>query len=391
MAENQSSKSALAAEEDVDRYLRMLANLIHGEQVDVAGLSLLDIDALEDDEPDVAIAKRLTDAFHSAMNADGSAGDGLWEIMRKMFHGPILGLLEARDHEGLAASLAGMFHQDFTTGIAHRPATREAVQNDWRMQLTTADAIASLGMAMGLAPVPNPALAFPPSVIEFDHMALLEKIADGLDFDLAPPQAGGVFGVRFRGKFIPLKQLYQVYAARQMRAITGKTVDCCLEIGGGVGFLAYTSAKMGIASNYCIIDLPLVNLLQGYLLLKSDIADQVQLFGEGSVDNCDAGIIRILPTSAISKLSDKSFDLAVNQDSFPEMAVETMEDYFLHVRRLARRYLYSINHESCHQVSAGFTHGWVNRSLRDRPGFGLLSRYRYWMRPGYVEEVYEIS
>lgn len=369
----------------------MQANLIYGEKVDLPSLNLFDVDALEDDEPDVAIAERLTKAFHAAMAADGSKGDGLWEIMRKMFHGPFLDMLDARDHEGVAKSLAGMFHEAYTTGIAHRPETREEVQNDRGMQLTIADAIGSLAMAMGLAPVPNPAVAYPPSALEFDHMDLLEQIANELDFDLASPQAGGMFGVKFRGKFIPLKQLYQVYAARQMLALNGKTVDCCLEIGGGVGFLAYTSIKMGVSSNYCIIDLPLVNILQGYLLLKSDVADQVQLFGEGSVNNTDPGVIRILPTSAVSKLDDKSFELAVNQDSFPEMAIETMEDYLDHVRRVARRHLYSINHESGQKVSAGFKHGCVNAALRNRDGYELLSRFRYWMRPGYVEEVYRIS
>ncbi len=180
--------------------------------------------------------------------------------------------------------------------------------------------------------------------------------------------------------------------AYRMQAVCGGQIGSCLEIGGGVGFLSHLNVSNSLVRDYCIIDLPLVNMMQGYLLLKSDLAEHVILFGEESKKNITSKTrIRIYPDIAISDLPDQSFDISVNQDSFPEMGNDVMKGYLGQLSRLTRSYFLSVNHESAHPVGGSWQHGLVNIAMGNIKNLNQVYRMPYWMRPGYVEELYKVS
>jgi hypothetical protein len=391
MTANNSSDNAAsppAAKLGWDRISRMLVNLPFGRQPDPAGWQIPLLQVRQADEPDPELAERLAAAFYRAINEGGSQGDGLWRSMRLTYHGAILDVLEARDFEALAELLAGFFYAPVSAGLCSRHADDNLAAQDPMTRLLAVDVVVSLGTALGLRPRANPAVPDPPNVFELDIEAQLEAIGDKLGWDLLPPQVGGLAGLPFRGQIIPLKYLYQVYAAHRLQAIAGGHISSCLEIGGGVGFLGYFCASNGIVRDYTIIDLPLVNLLQGYLLLRSDVADRVELFGESSQATTDSPRLRVFPDIAIGKLADKSVTMAINQDSFPEMDHNTMTRYLGEIVRIAESHLLSINHESAQQVSDTFSHGCVHTAAKTVPGLEQLSRTPSWLRPGYVEEVF---
>jgi hypothetical protein len=75
--------------------------------------------------------------------------------------------------------------------------------------------------------------------------------------------------------------------------------------------------------------------------------------------------------------------LVVNFDSFPEMETNTVIDYMNHSKLLSSKLL-SINHET---LSERTTHD----IARNTCGFSTIWRYPYWVRNGYVEELYHTN
>jgi hypothetical protein len=146
---------------------------------------------------------------------------------------------------------------------------------------------------------------------------------------------------------------------------------------------------MGMTKNYCVVDLPQVNVFQGYLFLKSDLADYVELYGESLSDKQRR--IQIIPNTAIGNLDEKSFDIALNVDSMPEMDQDTIREYFGHIERICRDRFISINRELNLTDNTGHTYGWVYDMAKNHPGFKLQSRSPDWMRKGYVEDIFKIQ
>jgi hypothetical protein len=114
----------------------------------------------------------------------------------------------------------------------------------------------------------------------------------------------------------------------------------------------------------------------------------VSLYGEAAKPN-DAGV-RVLPAGALTSAGDHRFDLVLNQDSFPEMAPATVRDYLVWIRSCAKRLL-SINHESKPPYGRDLAHASVPEEIARVGGFELHDRYPYWLRRGYVVEVYGVS
>ncbi len=367
------------------RALRSYANLSFGETINFEALDLPEIISRDFDKPNLEIAERLTEAFSRAVEGGGANGDGIWERISSEYHKEFGQSLLKRNVPEVAATLARMFRNKVMYGLSS-PA------NSVHSQVQILDTILSLAVAAGILPIRNPVDLKTESLFQCDYHELLEGLSEVFNYDLAPPQAGGIFGVDFRGKIIPLRQLFQTHTAHRINMILNEPAASCLEIGGGAGFLAYAAVKMRSVVDYCIIDLPIVNVLQGYLLLSSDLASSVELFGEEPIRRPDSTTrIRILPDNAIRELPDQSFDCAVNADSLPEMSEDTIRDYLGEIQRVCRGSFLSINQETDTRSDLGFVHGRVHDLIKDYPGFRLGSRAPFWPRKGYVEEIYHLT
>src|SRR5207248_799117 len=79
---------------------------------------------------------------------------------------------------------------------------------------------------------------------------------------------------------------------------------------------------------YTVYDLPWVNALQGYFLIRSLPGVAVRLYGE------DAGDLRVLPYWKLNDEPARACGYLVNTDSLPEMGYPTARGYLPEIRRV---------------------------------------------------------
>ena len=121
-----------------------------------------------------------------------------------------------------------------------------------------------------------------------------------------------------------------------------------VEIGGGFGGQAYQTVVQCRQSGhpvgkYLDFDIPEVQIVASYFLLKAFREEKVCLFGEGELS--DSFTIGVFPHFAIDTLADLSADLVFNSHSFSEMGSESALHYLSVVNRVCRKYFMHINHE----------------------------------------------
>jgi hypothetical protein len=135
-------------------------------------------------------------------------------------------------------------------------------------------------------------------------------------------------------------------------------------------------------TDYTIVDLPWVNLLQGYFLIMGLPPDTVSLFGEPERS------VKVLPFWTFADLPDRSIDYIINTDSLPEMGAETAFRYLTEIARIVRGRFFSINQEAkTRNVDVG-RQNCVLELAAASGGLDLIERNRAWMRQGYVEEIF---
>jgi hypothetical protein len=143
-----------------------------------------------------------------------------------------------------------------------------------------------------------------------------------------------------------------------------------VEVGAGLGWTAFYAAQFGL-HNYTIIDLPLNSVAQGYFLGRTLGPGAIRLYKE------QRSGITILPPPVFLN-SDDRYDLVLNTASLTELEPETASAYGEAFRDRANIFL-SINHEvnpfTVHKLYAAIA----------RPP---VSRAAYWMRSGYVKEIF---
>jgi len=135
---------------------------------------------------------------------------------------------------------------------------------------------------------------------------------------------------------------------------------------------------------YTIIDLPLINVLQGYFLSQAFTVRQVKLYGE--IDQSSA-CISILPNVAFEPAIKQDIDVLVNENSMPEMSEEIVSAYISFAKKRLRGIFFSYNHEA-YSIVHGKPQVWVPEVVAQVGGFKRLGRNASWVRSGYVEEIY---
>jgi hypothetical protein len=367
--------------------------LVNGqERSDISGIRLPALGYSAPDPIDaagIAICERLIAAYHLALRSErqGKSSDDMWSIHAHEYHQEVCRALESRDPSATLRVLAGMFTDPVTTGLALGRGTYDAcVAHPRATQLDWHDKAISLGISLGMVAAQCPEQGEYGTLLDLDSPSVLGMVVKHLGVSLAPPQCGGIFGVETMGSIYPVNYLLHICTAHRLRSLiaAAQGSSACLEIGGGVGFLAYAALVMGIR-RFSIIDLPISNVLQGYYLLRSQFSDRVRLYGEPAKEGDSS--IDILPTTSIDELPARSFEIAINQDSFPEMGRAVAVNYLRQLPTLAKTFL-SINQESQTRISDSFSQNWTHQLCAQNPSMRLMYRAPYWMRKGYVEELY---
>lgn len=376
---------------------RIVASLAHSVEY---GLPVVEGDfstAVESpDEPQ--IVSRLIEAFHRALEHHPQTKDfkrDLWSEVSAACHGEITKLIARRDVRGTAQYLRNAHARNLTWGITQgETTTREFRNRPEARQMALAffvDALVSLGEALGILSVESPEQHGQwGENFHRDPNELIDAISARVRFDIVLPQViDSYFGIKTPRGPVSLRDCCSLYAALRLREIArdmNVASPRICEIGGGLGAAAYYAARLGVAS-YTLIDLPIVNVLQGYFLLRALGKNKVSLYGEPP--NPTAAI-RILPTFCFA---NSNYDFLFNQDSFPEMHQDYSTGYLRDALKVVSSALLSINQESRAREIAGSDSRQrvVPDLINSVGGYRQIYRSRYWMKAGYVEELYRIE
>ncbi|GJD59624.1 putative sugar O-methyltransferase [Methylobacterium dankookense] len=228
--------------------------------------------------------------------------------------------------------------------------------------------------AVGVSRLENPeAYNFsdaPPQAKPVEDLLLGLDGAIGCKIDFPNPYPGeiGLPTIRGIATYRSVQAIYQAYRARDLLTAAGG--GRVLEIGGGLGRTAYYANRFGI-ERYTIIDIPMTSVAQAYYLGSTLSSGSLALYGEDASRS-----INLLPPEAFLTSNEK-YDLILNVDSLPEMHSDTSHAYIASIAKRTPIFL-SINHEAL-----GLTAREIISSVPTRK----VSRFPYWMRRGYVEEI----
>ena len=215
---------------------------------------------------------------------------------------------------------------------------------------------------------PEAAATFPlPSV---DGLLTLIDRAVGHRVVFPNPFPGEIGLASSRG-IISFRAIQAIYQAWRIHDLVKGNIDArIVEVGAGLGRTAFYAAKFGL-HNYTIVDLPLTSVAQGYFLGRALGPDAICLYKEQR-----SGVAILPPLTFLN--SDDRYDLVLNADSLTELDPETATAYCEAFRDRTDIFL-SINHEvnpfTMHELYAAIAGP-------------AVSRTPYWMRAGYVEEIF---
>lgn len=172
---------------------------------------------------------------------------------------------------------------------------------------------------------------------------------------LDSPDIGNPFGYYIDGHFIKTGSDYQHYYAAAIDRLTKSDEHrVIVELGGGYGGMAYYLIRDCKRSTYIDFDLPENLALTTYYLLNAFPDKKILLFGEEDLSDCkltDYDIV-LMPNYEIDKMTDLCSDLVFNSYSLAEMSHETISNYVAVFNRIAKNYIFHVNHTRNSLVSA---------------------------------------
>lgn len=336
---------------------------------------------------DRAAAERVVAAYRlTTKDAASPPSPSMWDRIGAEKR-DFLGALEVGNVPAVQSALARMFPSDLIWGLGqvhsgHPELLRSSTATHLHLKFT--DTLVNLAEAVGAARL---------TILTQDTQAHLQPLNRDLDavfantakklgFDPSFPDVGCAFGFKVNGKLATIDSLTHAYTAHRLRQLGCRWGSTVFEIGGGYGCLALMARRAGVGK-YAIFDLPWVNALQGYFLIRSLPEGAVRLHGESKGD------VRVLPYWKLTDEPSGVCDGVVNTDSLPEMGRATASAYLPEIRRVIRNFFLSINQEAKGHVPGVGEQNCVAELVEEVGGFAVSTRQRYWMRPGYVEEVYK--
>jgi hypothetical protein len=288
--------------------------------------------------------------------------------------------------------MASMFREDFVLGLASGPLISHTqsrlASRIWCLK--SFDMLVSLAEAVGVVPVENPEQGDTGLAFEAGLGELLAGLERELGFRLDFPDIGAPSGLAVEGRLITPDTPEQIYAAVRLDQAICLHLDQpshranfpqVVEIGGGYGGMCYWFLQRRPAVlPYTIVDLPIVNVIQGYFLASALGAERVSFHGEPPTQ------VNIVPNFALQEV-ESPFAVLVNKDSMPEMPHTTMVEYLQWGALNCDGLFYSYNQEVTAEFR-GEAQGVVHKAVAETGCFERLRRDESWVRHGYVEEIY---
>jgi hypothetical protein len=324
------------------------------------------------------MAQRLSDAYNVATERFAGQGGSFWEQNDER-NADLIAALRSGDLDTISAIANDPGQHNLFWGIDGLTKGYAADKNTPVSSLTLhalllADCIVRLAEAVGATPLWYPeAHRHRTDGIDIEQTldAIERKIGRTIDFPNPFPNESGIRTSRGIGSYRTFQAIYQAWRLLCLSKAIGPRI---VEIGPGLGRTAYYARKFKLP-NYTTIDLPIGNIAQACFLCRALGENAIALPGE----RADAGQVRI-ETPAWFMSTEERFDIVLNADSLTEMALDHAEVYAQRAVKISRVFV-SINHE---------INLFKTRNLSALKGISG-QRFPYWMRKGYVEEIYLIT
>lgn len=348
---------------------------------------------------DVVLCERLLAAYSKATETDLPTSDSVSKIWSTMLarYGKLISALDAANAELLATTLSSMFKEAFLYGIASAdqyPGSQTRIGSRIWSQKYLEDVV-GLAEYLGVVRTECPQQGVLGYAFKDGLEELIRKIEAAIGISIGFPEIGAAYGIKIGDSLITFESPEHIYVALRVN----EAIDTHLrperaaqphlvEIGAGFGGTAHWLLKIRpTIESYTIIDLPIINVLQGYFLAQSFGASKVSFFGEGKTAGTPPKGIRVWPTHALGSIDDKGVDVLINQNSMPEIPEHVVENYLGLAKNKVAGIFYSYNQEAFSPVE-NIPQVLVPEAVARIGGFKRLTRNYSWMRRGYVEEVY---
>ena len=337
---------------------------------------------------DIAVRARLIAAFSRAVAYERNnippehrPNDGVWEELKTTAHAEAYRLLASKDAAGLADYLRNGLRTTLCNGLGAGAVNFQIMSGtDWRDPiLRLVDGLAALAEAIGALPYEHPAMQYGQNI----HLAvpeLTDAIETKLRFPINRPEVMGIYGIGRDGGVIDIRVPDDAYCAHRIRLICGDISNTrFIEIGGGFGGMALFALRAG-ATQWPIVDLPIINVAQGFFLIKCLGENAVRLFGE---DNPSA-VVEALPYWEFFDRT-RDYSIVFNRASLPEIPRDRVDEYLTEIETRGANLL-SINYEAGAPSTLN-----LHQIIAERGKLDCRSRHPYWIRKGYVEELFSPS
>ena len=329
---------------------------------------------------DILIAERILLALKKAQKDEHKniMGD-LWDNIQRDYHSDFYAIYN--DPAKVAEYMNNMNQHGITWGISSSCiedvmaiSKSPSMQQEWGVMIK--DALVSFAEAVCVLPRNLNA-----GNLLVDEGLLLSNIEGKIGISLSPSNIeGGLYKLKINNKFFDCNDFISAYTAFRVHSLVGSDASIA-EIGGGMGKAALYAEQFGI-TNYFIYDLPIINLVQAWFLIKSGV--DVVLYGEQRRPH----VLHILPYWEFKK---ESFDLTLNVNSFPEMDGSIVAEYLKIIKKNTSKYLLSINLEDGGEYGEKHVHIVVQDIVTKVKGLNLIYRFPSWFMRNYVEELYKVD
>jgi hypothetical protein len=313
-----------------------------------------------------ALVQRIVD-YYSRCRPHGGATGSFWTEDYDGFKSDVKAALDARNINALRSFLQNPDQSLLFYGFEQITRASPGTGDEATYQHMVRDSLKRLAEWTGAVRIHNPESGRSAAIHTDEELlsAIEARIGIQLAFpnpftrNRGIPTSRGIVGYR------ALQGLYMAWRVKTLLRIFGGSR--VLEIGGGLGWAAFYSRKLGVG-DYTILDLPMTGISQAYFLGSLLGPDAVRLHDEKAVSNA----ISIVPPDALSG----KYDLIVAQDCLTEFNETDATRYVEYAAKHSKVFV-TINHEANPHTAQDYF-----------DQFGLVPlRQPYGLRAGYVEEL----
>lgn len=348
-------------------------------------------------DEDIMIAKRILVSFRKALkdgkNYQKPGDEDMWDFAEKEHQNDFLKVLLSNDPRQVADSLSNVYRHGITYGIANAIDYTGAISK-WRLKNYEAalikDRVVSFAELLNILPFEGPEQGEFGKNIRTDSAWLVKEIEKAIGIFITSPQIdGGLYKLKLGNGYFDSRDIYSIYTAWRISQLVAPKNSPICEIGAGIGKVALYANRFNFL-NYSIFDIPQMNVVQAWYLIKSLPDREIVLYGETAQSK---NSVKILPYWEFMKIHTKEYDLTLNEDSFPEIARGIVDGYLNQIKKNTKKYLLSINQEGGAISVPGTNKRQLvaSKVIEESGGFKRVYRFPFMLRRGYAEELYEIT